>query len=114
VGERIPFSQELIPAFLRTDTWIHGAFALEQGFIFTAMLWAAATVEIIERRFRRAALWFLAGALLSACGLMHRYQWTFGDTAIELSPAWPWASGYAALALLLFLAPVLTEPGESH
>ena len=45
------FSAALLPAFERTDTWIHGAFALEQGFIFTAMILSAATVAVIEQAF---------------------------------------------------------------
>jgi AGZA family xanthine/uracil permease-like MFS transporter len=61
-----PFSEALIPAFLASDTWIHGVFALEQGFIFTAMILSAVTVGILERRFRVAALWCLAAAALSA------------------------------------------------
>src|SRR5262249_57954030 len=52
-----PFSPALIPAFHASDTWIDGAFALEQGFIFTAMILAAATVAIIERRIERATAW---------------------------------------------------------
>ena len=38
-----------------------GGFALEQGFIFTAMILSAGTVMIIERRFRAAAGWFADG-----------------------------------------------------
>ncbi len=68
-----PFSPALIDAFQASDTWIHGAFALEQGFIFTSTVLAAATVCIIERRFTHAALWCGAGAGLSAAGLMHAY-----------------------------------------
>ncbi len=108
------FGPELIPAFRGSDTYIDGAFALEAGFIFTAMILAAATVYIIEREFRKAAAWMAGGAVLSAVGLMHSYVFTPGDTAMSLSPAWPWAAGYAAVALLLFLAPWLTteDPGS--
>jgi len=106
------FGPGLIDAFKASDTWIHGAFALEQGFIFTSMVLAATTVEIIERRFDRAALWMLAGAILSATGLMHGYRFTPGDTALDLSPAWPWVVGYAVTAVLLWAAPWLTEPDE--
>ncbi|MGQ0721655.1 MAG: NCS2 family permease, partial [Candidatus Eiseniibacteriota bacterium] len=56
-----PFSPDLIGAFLGSDTWIHGAFALEQGFIFSSMVLAAATVALIERRFAVAAVWCGAG-----------------------------------------------------
>src|SRR5205814_10380233 len=36
-----PFGENLVPAFHASDTWIEGAFALEQGFIFTSMILAA-------------------------------------------------------------------------
>lgn len=109
-----PFSPALVPEFLKGDTWIEGAFALEQGFIFTSLVLAAATVAILERRFARAGAWFLGGAGLSALGLVHSYQYTFGDTAMRLAPAWPHAAGYAVMAALCFLAPWVTEPGEGH
>ena len=109
-----PFSAALEPAFLASDTWIRGAFALEQGFIFTSMILAAATVEVIERRFARAGRWMLLGAAISAAGLAHAFRYTPGDTAIELAPAWPFAAGYLAVAALFFLAPLVTEPGEGH
>ena len=92
-----PFSGALVEAFQRSDTWIHGAFALEQGFIFTAMIFSAATVAVIERRFARAAAWCAGGAVLSACGLMHSYRFTVGDTAVRLAPAWPWAESISTL-----------------
>lgn len=109
-----PFSENLVQAFLASDTWIHGAFALEQGFIFSAMILAAATVGILERRFRTAALWCAVAAVLSALGLMHSYQWTPADTVVSLSPAWPWAAGYAAMAGLFLIAPWITMEGEGH
>lgn len=93
------FGPELLDRF-PPDTFIDGAFALEQGFIFSAMILAAATVFVIERRFMIAALWCLAGAALSAAGLMHSYQFTPGDTALPSSPspAWEWCAGYAMMA----------------
>lgn len=109
-----PFSEALIPAFLASDTWIHGVFALEQGFIFTSMILAAATVGVLERRFRMAALWCLVGAALSALGLMHSYAWTPADTVVSLTPAWPWALGYAVMALIFLVAPWVTVEGEGH
>ena len=84
-----PFSAAVEPAFLAADVWIPGAFALEQGFIFTSMILAAAVVEVIERRFARAGGWMLLGA-------------------------WPFAVGYLAVAALFVLAPRVTEPGEGH
>ena len=43
---------------------------------------------------------------------MHSYQWTFGDTALKLAPAWPFVIGYAAMALLFFTARWTTEEGS--
>jgi AGZA family xanthine/uracil permease-like MFS transporter len=109
-----PFSPQLITAFAGSDTWIHGAFALEQGFILTSMILAAATVAVIERRFRVAALWCAIGAALSLVGLLHSYAFTPGDTVVALSPAWPWAAGYAIMGLVFLLAPWVTVEGEGH
>jgi AGZA family xanthine/uracil permease-like MFS transporter len=100
-----PFSPALLDSFARGGVYAHGAFALEQGFLLTSMIWAALTVEVIDRRFWRAALWAGAGALLSWLGLIHAYDWQLADTVQQLSVghAWKWAVGYALLAALLLL-----------
>ena len=109
-----PFTPALIDAFRGSDTWIHGAFALEQGFIFTAMVLASVTVCLIDRQFRQAAAWAALGAVLSLAGLMHGYAFTPGDTVVALTPGWTWAAGYAGMAVLFGLAPLVTEAGEAH
>jgi AGZA family xanthine/uracil permease-like MFS transporter len=109
-----PFSEALIAEFAKSDTWIHGAFSLEQGFLFTSMLLAAATVAVIQREWTRAAAWCAAAAALSAAGLMHSYQWTMDDTVLKLAPAWPFAAGYAVMAIVFYSARWITEPGEGH
>ena len=103
------FSPDLITAFRGSDTWIHGAFALEQGFILTSMILAAATVALIERRYRQAAFWCGLAAVGSALGFMHSYRWTAADTVVSLTPAWPWAAGYGVMALLFWMAPWLVK-----
>jgi adenine/guanine/hypoxanthine permease len=108
-GPAGPFAETLIGEFQKTDTWIHGAFALEQGFLFTAMLLSAAVVSVIERTRLAAAAWCGVAALLSTAGLMHSYQWTVGDTALKLTPAWPFAIGYAVMALVFLTAKWTTE-----
>jgi AGZA family xanthine/uracil permease-like MFS transporter len=113
-GPAGPFSDRLIGEFQKSDTWIHGAFAIEQGFLFTAMILSAAVVGVIERRWALAAAWCACAAVLSATGLMHSYQWTFGDTSLRLAPAWPFAIGYAGMAVLFFLAQWTTEEGGEH
>ena len=107
-----PFGPALIGAFKGSDTWIHGAFALEQGFIFTAMVLAGATVAIIRRRFFAAAAWFAGGAALALAGLIHSYVFTPGDTAGALRPGVPWAIGYAAMAAIMVLARWITTPAD--
>ncbi len=111
-----PFDATIVPAFERADTWITGAFALEQGFIFSAMCLSAATVEIIGRRFGYAAAWLLGAAAASALGLCHSWAFTPADTTFSLTPAWPYAAGYAAMAGILLLARWCTEPvdGQGH
>ena len=113
-GPAGPFSASLIGEFLKTDTWIHGALSLEQGFLFTSMLLAAAVVGVIERKWFVASAWCAVSALLSATGLMHSYQWTLDDTVLKLSPAWPFAIGYAAMSLLFLTARWTTESGGEH
>jgi AGZA family xanthine/uracil permease-like MFS transporter len=114
-----PFSAELIDIFQRSDIWLDGALRLEQGFILSSMILAAATVAVIERRFVLAGGWCLVAAALSALGLMHSYRWSSGDTVLSLTPAWPWAAAYAVMAACFVLARWLTVPlpdsaGDPH
>lgn len=101
-----PFKPEAIAQFHQNNSFIDGAFALEQGFIFSATILAAMTVCIIERQFARAAIWSLAAALLSWIGLMHAYRWTIADTVINFGWATggQWAVGYCLLAILFTYA----------
>jgi AGZA family xanthine/uracil permease-like MFS transporter len=106
---------ETIDAFQKKEhIWLHGAFALETGFIFTAMILAAATVAVIERKFRVAAAWCGAAVVLSLTGLMHSYVFANGDTAIQLKPAYEWAIGYACMGAIFLSADWITVPGEGH
>jgi AGZA family xanthine/uracil permease-like MFS transporter len=98
------FSESMLARFEQSDIWMHGAFALEQGFIFTAMILSALTVAIIERHFIKAALWSGSASLLSACGLIHSYRWTVSDTALSLTPAWEWSMAYALMGLIFLAA----------
>ncbi|HAC62253.1 MAG TPA: permease [Cyanothece sp. UBA12306] len=99
-----PFTPDLITGFQASDIYIDGAFALEQGLIFSASILAAMTVYIIDKKFGIAACWSLGAAVLSWIGLLHSYQWTLGDTALKLG--WgvgsQWAIAYCLLALILF------------
>jgi AGZA family xanthine/uracil permease-like MFS transporter len=110
----MPFSEDLIETLSRSDVFVHGAFALEQGFIFSAMIWSTITVYVIERSFSKAGLWALAGALMSAVGLMHSYRFTISDTVLDLKPAWPWVSAYVIVGVTMLLAGRLTRPVDDE
>lgn len=103
------FGPHLVQRFASSDTWIEGAFALEQGFIFTAMVLAAIVAHLIDRQFVRAGIWASVGALLSGAGLVHSFRYAQADTVLSLSPALSHALGYLCMALLFFAAPKLTR-----
>jgi AGZA family xanthine/uracil permease-like MFS transporter len=108
-------SPDLIAKFQQNGSYIQGAFALEQGFIFSAMIFAAVTVHLIERRFIPAAIWCLVACGLCAIGFMHSYSFTTADAVGALgTPAWSWAIGYGAMAVTFLLAKWVTEPDVEH
>lgn len=109
-----PFSAELEPVIDALDISARGAFAVEQGFLFTAMILAAVTAEILERRFRVAAVWCVVASVLSWFGLMHAYTWTPGDTVIDVGfgVAVEWAAAYLFAALFLVLVPWVTRTAD--
>jgi AGZA family xanthine/uracil permease-like MFS transporter len=110
------FSPELVAKMEAAGNYISGGFALEQGFIFTAMILSAATVHLIERRFAVAALWCLAAAGLAAVGLIHSYALTPADSVAAFGePAWRWVAGYLAMAATFYAAQwlVVRDDGSS-
>jgi AGZA family xanthine/uracil permease-like MFS transporter len=107
------FAPPLVAKFHALGTAIDGVFALEQGFIFTAMILSAMTVALIERQFLRAALWSSVAALLSLAGLMHSFSFIGTDTTGSFgTPAWSWALAYALVALLFAAARFLVVPED--
>ncbi|MBI1952872.1 MAG: NCS2 family permease [Candidatus Omnitrophica bacterium] len=81
---------------------IRGMIALERGFIFTSMFWAAWAAELIDRNFRKAAGWMLALSAASWVGLIHAHRLTPGGLVSDFrwgaSP--PFALAYLGVALL--------------
>ncbi len=77
-------SPALVEAARANNFFIDGGFALEQGFIYSAMILSAMTVLIIEGRFAAAAAWSLSAAVLSLLGLMHSWHFTPGDTVVNI------------------------------
>ena len=100
-----PFSPAILEILGRADVAAQGVFALEQGFLLTSMVWAAITVEIVDRRFIHASVWALVGGVLSLVGLVHGYAFAQADTVQDINPGkgWPFATAYVGLALLLAL-----------
>ena len=106
--------------------YLGGGFALEQGFLYSAMIWSAIVVCIVDRQWSRAAAWSAVGALLALSGLMHSYALTGRDTVIDLPllqwisgtwtpgrslfPAGGAALGYALAAVIFLLAKFITVP----
>jgi len=126
------FSPELLEVFRREKFALEGAFALEQGFIYCALIWSAMTYYIVERQFARAAVWSVLAAVLAMLGLMHSWKFTASDTVISvplldmavgesagsgwasLFPAWPFAMGYGLFTLLLLAAHRWAKPMPNH
>jgi len=83
---------------------------LGNGFIVTALLWGAATAELIDQRFRRSALYFGVAAVLSLFGVIHSptaqgtffLPWKVGD----MTP-FTFAAAYFALGLVVLAAALL-------
>lgn len=80
------------------DLFVYGLIALNQGFILTSMVLSAVLALVIDRNFLRAGLWALAGAAMSAAGLMHAYELT--PAGLRNHFGW-WAAPEYAVAYLL-------------
>jgi AGZA family xanthine/uracil permease-like MFS transporter len=69
-----------------TGESLHALNLLSNGFIITAILWGAATAELIDRRFRFSALYLVAGALFCLFGVIH-------SPAAQGTFVLPWRAG---------------------
>jgi AGZA family xanthine/uracil permease-like MFS transporter len=108
-----PFRPELLDQILhRQSFYVEGMFALNQGYFFACVILAAATVAIIERQFKIAALWFLAGAALASLGLIHSFGYVNGDIVGVLHPGWKWVVGYLAMAAAMLIFPAIMVPAD--
>lgn len=93
---------------------IYGMIALGQGALLVSMIWGAALVWIIERRFLQASAWMLAAAFLSSLGVIHAYR--LSTQGIEnrlgwwVSPEFTWSYLSAALFLLVCHAYARNRP----
>ncbi len=78
---------------------VGGMIALSQGFLLTSMIWAAICVGILDRNFRKAAYWAIAGSVLSFVGLIHAYSLATNEILNKYTI--PAASNFGVAYLLL-------------
>lgn len=104
-----PFSEKIVDLFHASDTWIDGVFALEQGFIFSAMILSAMTVFVIEKKFVRAGVAAFIGAAVCLTGIMHSYAFGQTDTVMKLSPHYKFFLAYTAMGLIFVSARWFTK-----
>jgi AGZA family xanthine/uracil permease-like MFS transporter len=88
---------------------------LSSGFIITAVLWGAAVAELIDRRFRRCAIFFFAAAVLCLFGVIHSPapQGTLFPLAGR-HHFLPTRGRHAALALVVLTASFLHREGDDR
>lgn len=84
---------EAAPKFNPGDLALRGVFALNQGFILIAMLFASLLIYASERQWLKVAAWALAGAILSYLGVIHAY--TLDPTGLQVKLGWGAAPGFA-------------------
>ncbi|MBT9331031.1 hypothetical protein [Paracidobacterium acidisoli] len=85
-----------------TGESLHALILLSNGFIITAILWGAATAELIDRRFRHSAFYLVTGALFCLFGVIHSptaqgtfvLPWQAGSTL-----PWHFAAAYLLAAV---------------
>ena len=82
---------------------VDGLITLERGFMFTCTIWAAMSVHIIDRDFRKAAIWSFIAVLLSFFGLIHAYELTPMGTAYHFGFLVAPAMTFGYLLLTLYL-----------
>ncbi|MBN1653870.1 MAG: NCS2 family permease [Deltaproteobacteria bacterium] len=83
-------------AFSSAGLQIEGLLALSQGFMLTCLIWSAVGACLIERKFNRATVWMLVGALAAFFGFIHagHLSPSGGVYHIGWATGWRWSLGY--------------------
>jgi AGZA family xanthine/uracil permease-like MFS transporter len=97
--------EDVVAAYEGAGTRILGMIHLSQGFILACMIWSAAAVAIVEKKFATAAVWMGSAAVLSCVGLIHAFQFQGGFVANKFGmlAAPKFAAAYGFLAVLFYL-----------
>lgn len=92
-------------AFAMAGLHLDGLVAISQGFMLTCMVWAAASVYLIERKFYQAALWVGFGAVFAFFGFMHAGHMTPAGAVYDLGlgTGWRWSVGYVLCGAFFLL-----------
>ena len=97
-------------AFVAAGLQLPGLAALSQGFMLSSIVWAAAAVCLVERRFARASAWMAAGAAMAFFGFIHAGGFS-AEGSLVYSPGFAaggkWAVGYALTAVFFLAASFL-------
>lgn len=88
------YGEEITNGLINNGVMWAGVPELKAGAIITGMMWASATVFIIDKRLDKAAYVFAASSLLSFVGFIHQAQLGFNFT--------PFAAGYLIMAVVCF------------
>jgi AGZA family xanthine/uracil permease-like MFS transporter len=84
---------EAAAKFTPNDIALAGVFALNQGFILSAMLFSSLLVYATERQWLRVAAWALAGSVAAWFGVIH--AWDLTPLGLEVRLGWGAAPGFA-------------------
>lgn len=103
-------------AFSAAGLRLDGLVAISQGFMLTCMIWAAMSAHLIDRDFRRAAVWAGLGTVLSFFGFIHAGHVTPSGGVYEIGFAsgLPWAVGYALCGLFFVAAARFPTRPDPH
>lgn len=85
---------------------LKGILALNQGFIFISMIWAAISVFLIENQFTKAFVWSLVGGALAFFGVIHTFDLQGNNVLTQYGWAvgFKYTIGYFAGALFFLMA----------
>jgi len=109
------------------EIFFNGMLALgqQQGFILISILFSAIVANVIDLRWRAAAIWCLVAAFASACGIIHGFVFTPNGDCVPSFFTWTGFSDstptgadftlvYALAALLLFAMHVFKPRAIEH
>ena len=95
-------------AFSAAGLHLDGLVAISQGFILTCMIWAAISTFLLDKKYRQAAIWAVAGGVAAFFGFIHAGKMTAAGAIYDIGWATglDWAIGYGLVAIFLAIMTV--------